>query len=100
MVIYNVTVAVDKAIEQEWVHWMKTEHMDEVVATGYFSEYRLFRILPQEDEYVVSYAVQYLAESIFAVNQYFQTNAPALRQKSQDKFGDKQVAFRTLLEAV
>ena len=53
MVIYNVTVAVDKAIEQEWVNWMKTEHMDEVVATGYFSEYRLFRILPHEDEYVV-----------------------------------------------
>ncbi len=36
MILYNVTVALDPAIETEWLAWMQQEHIPEVMATGCF----------------------------------------------------------------
>lgn len=36
MYIYNVTINIDSDIQQEWLHWMQTEHIPEMLATGSF----------------------------------------------------------------
>jgi hypothetical protein len=33
MIVYNVTVNIDGAVEQEWLKWMKEVHIPEVLAT-------------------------------------------------------------------
>ena|SRR6185503_7015192 len=98
MLIYNVTSGVDKDIEQEWIRWMKDTHIPDVMGTKLFTTHRFYKVLSSEDESTVSYAVQYVAQSLSHVDQYLEKHAPALRDEVKNKFGDKVVSFRTLLE--
>jgi len=98
MIIYNVTVGLDQSIEKEWLVWMKTVHIPNVMRTGKFVSQRVLKVLTHDDPASVSYAIQYTASTIELLQQYLDLHAPALRQEVQDKFGDKQIAYRTILE--
>ena len=98
MLLYNVTVGIDKGVEQEWLQWMKTEHMLDVLNTGMFKHAKIYRILHETEEDTVSYSVQYFAESINDVQRYLDEFAPSLRAEVDKRFQGKHVAFRTLLE--
>jgi hypothetical protein len=100
MFLYNVTVGVDRSIEAEWIQWMKTEHIPNVMKTGLFVENKMYRVHTADEEPAVSYAVQYFATTLDQVQQYLEKFAPHLREESQEKFGSRQAAYRTLLEEV
>ncbi|GAB4131231.1 MAG: DUF4286 family protein [Bacteroidia bacterium] len=97
MIIYNVTVNIDDSVHDEWLEWMKTRHIPDVVATGCFTQGNIFKILVDEQQ-GTSYSIQYTANSMDDVNRYFENHAAALRQEHTEKYKDKFVAFRTLLE--
>ena len=99
MIIYNVTVNVDDSIHEEWLTWMKTVHIPDVMKTGMFREYRLCKIL-SEDDTGATYSFQYMCDSMKMYEKYRDEFANALRDQVTKKFGDKFVAFRTLLEVV
>jgi len=101
MILYNVTVSVDPDIEKEWINWMKKEHIDDVMKTGYFIEHKFLKLLNDApDANGITYAIQYFAEKIGDLDEYLKTQAPILQKAHQDKFRDKFVAFRTVLEEV
>ena len=82
-------------------NWMKEFHIPEVLATGRFTGYKFLRLLNESPEATGStYAIQYFLEDIGHLNQYLNTEAPKLQQSHIDKFGQKFVAFRTVLEEV
>ena len=49
-ILYNVTVNIDHSSHKEWVDWMKSTHIPDVMATGKFLTYHLQRILETENE--------------------------------------------------
>lgn len=98
MVLYNVTVGIDADVETEWLGWMKTEHIPAVMNTGMFLEYKIFKVLSQDEEASSSYSIQYFAESVDKVVEYLNTHAPKLVEEHMSRYKDKHVAFRTLLE--
>jgi hypothetical protein len=98
MFLYNVTVGIDKDVEQEWVQWMRSEHIPKVMQTGMFVENKIYKVLHDQDEGSVSYSVQYFAPTIEQVTSYFEKYAPALLEEHRIRFRDKHVAFMTLLE--
>lgn len=100
MLVYNVTVGVDKSVEQEWLDWMKTTHIPRVMATGMFVENKMYKVLTHEETDSVSYAIQYFAANLDSVQIYLEKFAPSLREEVQVKFGTRQAAYRTLLEEV
>ena len=100
MVIYNVTTGVDRAIELEWLEWMREIHIPEVMRTKMFVGFKFYKVLTTEDDGTVSYAVQYSARSLGDIDLYLEKFAPSLRNESKKKFGDRQAAFRTVLEEV
>ena len=100
MLIYNVTVGVDKQIEQEWILWMKEVHIPDVMKTKMFTGYKMYKILTTEDENSTSYAIQYSAKTLGDVDLYLEKFAPSLRDDVKKKFGDHQASFRTLLEEI
>lgn len=100
MFLYNVTVGVDRSIEVEWIQWMKTVHIPNVMNTGMFVNYKMYKVHTAEDEPAVSYAIQYFAPTLDHVQQYLERFAPLLREESNTKFGSSQAAYRTLLEEV
>jgi hypothetical protein len=101
MYIYNVTVNVDESIHNDWLSWMKNEHIPNVMATGRFIEHRFLKLLSvQEDETGSTYAIQYLAETLGQIESYLQTEAPSLQKKHIDRYQTRVMAFRTVLEEV
>ncbi len=99
MILYNVTVNIDNEVCQEWLHWMKTAHMLDVLNTGMFKTAKIFRLLDvEQSEGTTTYAVQYFADSLTDVKHYQRHFAPALRAESEQKFGNRAVSFRTLME--
>lgn len=100
MIIYNVTIKVDKSIAIEWLQWLLNEHIPEVMQTGCFTENKVVRLLEVDDTEGPTYAVQYFAQSKAIYNQYISKFAPLLRDKSFQKWGDRFIAFRSVMEIV
>ncbi|MCU0357042.1 MAG: DUF4286 family protein [Cyclobacteriaceae bacterium] len=100
MYLYNVTIGIDKDAEQEWLAWMKAEHIPDVMGTGLFLSSRLYKVLHDSEDGTVSYSVQYFAATLENVISYLENFAPAMVEKHQQKYGGRHVAFRTLLEEV
>jgi hypothetical protein len=99
MIIYNVTVNIENDVRDEWLNWMKTVHIPEVMATGYFIENRICRVMVDEEQ-GTTYSVQYTAANMKDLEEYQQLHSPRLQKEHNDKYASKAVAFRTLLEVV
>lgn len=99
MIIYNITINIENDVHDEWLQWMKEIHIPEVMKTGLFIENRICKVLTEE-ETGTTYAVQYTCLSMDNYNTYKQEHAARLQQKHTQKYMDKFVAFRTLLEIV
>lgn len=100
MILYNVTVAIDKKVETDWITWMKQVHIPEVMETNQFEDYKFFKVLNTEDPESSSYSVQYFAADMKNIQMYMAAFAPELQQKALLKFPNQMAAFRTLLQSV
>jgi len=99
MFIYNVSIKLIPAIEQEWLQWMKEEHLDEVIATGMFDRYSLFELLePGDDDGTKTFVVQYSTDSEANYKKYIDEFSSALREKGHQKFGDQFIGFRSFMK--
>ena len=99
MIIYNVTVNIDKSIHKEWLTWIKN-HIPEVLATGKFTEAKLTKVLVEEEMGGTTYSIQYRAKSREALENYYQYDADRLKREGLKKFADKMLTFRTELEII
>ncbi|MBG9375237.1 DUF4286 family protein [Panacibacter sp. DH6] len=100
MIIYNVTTHVDHSVHDAWLKWMQEEHIPEVLNTGCFTNHQLVKLLETDETEGITYAVQYYADSKAAYNRYTSIYAARLRQAVADKWGDKTVGFRSLMQVV
>jgi hypothetical protein len=100
MILYNVTVKVDHSIHDQWLIWMKQEHIPDVLGTGSFTEARFWKLLDVDETEGATYAVQYTAASKEDYQRYLDVYAAEMRKKGAEKWGDRFIAFRTVMEKV
>jgi hypothetical protein len=98
-VLYNVTVSIDVTCEQEWLDWMRTDHIPEVMATGCFLESRISRV-NGEEEGGATYAITYVAYSQETLDRYGKEFAPTLQADHSQRFAGRFAAFRTTLSVI
>jgi hypothetical protein len=99
MIIYNVTININNEVHDEWFRWMKDVHIPEVMATGYFIDWKMCKVLVEE-ETGITYSIQYTSSNMADLQAYQKEHASRLQKIHADKYKDKYVAFRTLLEIV
>ncbi len=101
-IIYNVTCSVENDIAEEWLVWMRKTHIPEVMQTGLFLSYKFLRVIGPVGEEIAesTYAVQYVLPDIETFLNYTNNFAPALQAKTAQKYGERVLAFRTLLEVM
>ncbi|MDX1542742.1 MAG: DUF4286 family protein [Christiangramia sp.] len=99
MIIYNVTINVQEDIHDEWLKWMKEEHIPDMLETKKFTKALMTRVMVQEPMGGITYSVQYTTESREMLQRYYDENAEDLRSRSKS-FEGKFVAFRTELEVI
>ncbi len=100
MIIYNVTIKVDYSIADEWITWLKEEHIPEILQTGCFTGARILQLLEVDETDGPTYAVQYDAEIKALYNRYIKEYSTEMRKKGTEKWGEKFVAFRSVMQVV
>ncbi|MBB6237138.1 hypothetical protein HDC90_001756 [Pedobacter sp. AK013] len=99
MFLYNVTLILDDAIAEEWLQWMQDVHIPEVMATGMFVSNRLLKVIDSPNE-GVTYCTQYVAETLEQYNKYQEEFAPALQADLNERYKNRFVAYRSLMEFI
>lgn len=99
MYIYNVTTNVQEDVHEQWVEWMKNEHIPDMLNTQKFSKALMTRVMVEEEMGGMTYSVQYTTESEEMLQKYYNENSADLRSRSK-QFEGKVVAFRTVMEVV
>ena len=99
MILYNVTINIDNSVEEEWLEWMKTKHIPDVMNTGCFIRNLVCKI-NGETEGGTSYSIQYFCKSQVELDHYFDNHATKLQQEHTTKYAGKFGAFRTLLDVI
>lgn len=79
---------------------MQNTHIPDVMNTGFFTEYKLSRILGEEEDGGTTYAIQYLSPSMEIFEEYQSKHAKALQAEHAERYNNQYVAFRTLMEVV
>ena len=64
------------------------------------SQFRELRLLDIDEEDGFTHAVQYHAPDIKLYEEYLEKHADTMRKKGMDKWGDKFIAFRSVMEVV
>lgn len=99
MIIYNITISIDHEVQEEWLQWMKQVHIPDVMNTGLFTDNRILRVLNVDDT-GATFSIQYSLNSMEDYERYSAEFAPRLQAEHTERYRDKFVAFRTLLEVV
>lgn len=95
-IIYNVTVNIDHEVHDDWLQWMKGNHIPDVLKTGLFLEAKLSKIVAEESG-GLSYSIQYLCENQANLDEYQNSHSLRLQQEHNLRYNGKFAAFRTLL---
>ncbi len=85
MIVYNITCSVDKDVAEEWVSWMKDNHMPA----------KMLKVLTHEDEKTFSFAVQYHTNSLTDVEDFF-----VIEDELHKRYGERVLTYATLLEEI
>jgi len=99
MIIYNVTVKVDLDVKDEWLDWMRKNHIPKVLSTGIFNKCRISKLDIQESD-GASYAIQYECFTEELLQKYMIHFAPALQKEHMERYAGRFVAIRTILQVV
>jgi hypothetical protein len=100
MIVYNVTVKTEHSITSAWLDWMKEEHIPDIIATGCFTHAQILRLLEVDESDGPTHAVQYYAESRALYNRYIERFSDIMRNKAMEKWGNKFIAFRSVMQVV
>ena len=102
MILYNVTINIEAEAHDEWLNWMRTSHVPDVLRTGIFKSCKICQLISptQEGEEGLTYSFQYLCESMDDYYRYEKEFAPALRDDVNRKYDNKFAAFRSILEII
>ncbi len=100
MIIYNVTVKVESSLVSEWLNWMKTTHIQKVLDTNCFLSANMFHLVEHDDEEGKTFSIQYKCDNFELLQKYQSDFAPELQKIVSDKYGDKVLAFRTILKEI
>jgi hypothetical protein len=100
MFVYNLTIKTTWAIADKWLAWQREENIPEVMATKLFDDYKIYRILEQDDHDGPTFTIQYFTSSEKKYKLYLDSFASSLRKKAFEKWGDQFIAHRTIMELV
>lgn len=100
MIVYNVTTKVDPAIKEDWLLWVREEHIPDIINTGCFTKAHTFQLLETDDSEGPTFTIQYFAESKSFYNLYIENFAGFMREKAMNKWGNKFISFRSLMQEV
>jgi len=100
MLYYCVTVTISQERHDEWLEWMRSVHIPDVLRTGLLLSSCIYRVLVPAPESGKQYEIRYTCRSMEDYERYQAEYAPKLQAAHAEKFGGHFTATRQLLEAL
>lgn len=97
MIIYNETFVVEEAVHQQWLQWMKDEHIPAVLQTGCFEAHKVLAVLDSPNE-GVTYCIQYLTPDMNLYHEFMTQHAQQLHVRHHQQFENRYVLFNSLMQ--
>ena len=97
MLVYQVKITCEPEIEPEFLHWMQTQHVPDVIGTGLVKS---FQVLKPQDGEPHTYYYQYIFDRQSDFDHYQTTFAPALKKDVIDRYAGRFTASRTIFERI
>lgn len=98
MYIYTVAVTIDAEVEQDWLNWMQTTHIPDVMETGYFTEYELLRQVELETTAGKAYQIRYSCLNLDDLYEYWAKCAPQLQADHTNRYQCRFTASRAVFQ--
>jgi hypothetical protein len=99
MIIYNETFVVDEGIHQDWLAWVKENHIAAFIATGDFESYQILKVMDSPNE-GVTYCIQYFTDSVSKYEHFMLYHMNPLHIAHNQQFENEFVLFNTLMEQI
>ena len=99
MIIYSLTMRVKTDIADEWLQWMQTEHIPNMLKTGYFNNHKIFKILvPETEADFIVYRINYELDSFDRYKEYASKEAKRLQEVAAARYHGRYTASREVIE--
>lgn len=98
MYVYSISIKIVTEIESPWIEWQKKTHIPHIMNTGCFTHNTLYKLIEPVDEDGCTYIIQFFAVTKEDYDAYIQEHADRIRKSAFEKWGNKFIAFRTLLK--
>lgn len=99
MIIYNETFVVDNDIVEEWLAWVKENHIPAVIATGAFDSHQILEVLNSPNE-GVTFCIQYFTNAVNRYEDFMLYHLNPIHIKHNQQFENKFVVFNTLMRHI
>jgi hypothetical protein len=99
MLIFNETFIIDDAIAEEWLAWIKNNHIPAVLATGGFDGYKLYTILDSPNE-GITYCLQFNTDNVERYSEFYYKQMEGIHAEHNKQFEERFALFYTLMESI
>ena len=99
MLIFNETFIIDDAIADEWLGWIKNNHIPSVLATGHFDGYTLYTILDSPNE-GITYCLQFQTDNVERYSEFYYKHMEGIHAEHNKQFEERFALFYTIMETV
>ncbi|MGV3525917.1 MAG: DUF4286 family protein [Candidatus Sericytochromatia bacterium] len=101
MIIYSVTVSIERPQAEEWLMWMEQDYLPEALASGYIQSYLLNQLMePIYEPNTLTYNLQYEMQGFSELDAFRRRVEPTLEGYHRDRFGEQSLAVRSVLKTL
>lgn len=96
-IVYQVRVIVPSHLHDDWLKWMTTKHISEVVTIGGFESAEMLEELSIAEPHTPgssTYVIRYTCDSMDVLREYQNTHASGLQAEHTDRYGTEVTATR------
>ena len=94
MIIYSITISIEKGVEKNWSSWMKKKHIPDVLKTSMFSKFEFNKIASIHDTQL--YEIKYTSLDFDKYLKYQRIFSKKLQKEHTNKFKNQFSAIRNL----
>tara|TARA_B100000900_G_scaffold141204_1_gene119630 strand:+ start:613 stop:924 length:312 start_codon:yes stop_codon:yes gene_type:complete len=94
--IYAVTIQIQAPQHEEWLQYMKDNHIQDVLNTGFFTEASMTKVLKEDEREGFTYTIHYHFDAFSDFKKYEELCAPKLQREHKKKFNGNFLAFRSI----
>ncbi|HLP04066.1 MAG TPA: DUF4286 family protein [Paludibacter sp.] len=100
MLIYNTTYLVSDQEHNNFLKWIREEHIPFMLESTYFSKPQMTRIITGSEQEGTSFSVQFHVNNLQTLKLWNQKYSTLFQENCSKKFGTEVLFFTTIMELI